>query len=89
MLFGGLQIVDYPKPPLSIKEQIELLKSRGLIIQDEGFAEEVLSCVSYYRLSGYTLTLKTNNIFHNGITFDLHEPPRQGAWVVIYTGCRR
>jgi len=26
----------YNKPPLSIKEQIDLLKSRGLIVADEG-----------------------------------------------------
>ncbi len=46
----------YPvKPPLSIEQQIELLKSRNLVIEDENFAKKVLTYVSYYRLSGYSL----------------------------------
>ena len=38
---------------LSFDEQLELLAGRGMRIEDERSAVQVLSCVSYYRLSGY------------------------------------
>ena len=44
------------KPFKSINEQIDILKERGLIINDIPYAYNVLSHVNYYRLSGYTLT---------------------------------
>ena len=37
----------------SFDEQLELLAGRGMCIEDECSAVQVLSCVSYYRLSGY------------------------------------
>lgn len=46
------------------------MKSRNLIIEDEKFAEHVLTHVSYYRLSGYSLSLRKNDIFYSGITFN-------------------
>lgn len=54
----------------SIEQQIELLKERGLIIQNEDYAYKVLSQISYYRLSGYTLTLRENDIFYKNITLE-------------------
>ncbi|MDO3411526.1 Abi family protein [Saccharibacillus sp. CPCC 101409] len=47
------------KPALSIDKQIELLKSRDLIVSDPVYAKEVLERISYYRLSGYLLPFKT------------------------------
>lgn len=44
----------------SIEEQIQLLKSRGLIIEDEEAAVEVLERINYYRLSGYLFGYKKN-----------------------------
>lgn len=41
------------KPWLSCEQQVELLVSRGLAIQDKAAAEAFLAQVSYYRLSGY------------------------------------
>lgn len=38
---------------LSYEEQLDLLARRGMRIEDESAAARVLSCVSYYRLSGY------------------------------------
>ena len=38
---------------LSYDEQLDLLTRRGMWIEDERAAARVLSCVSYYRLSGY------------------------------------
>ena len=44
---------------LTFDQQLELLKSRGCKIEDEAFARELLSRVSYYRLSEYFLPFKT------------------------------
>ena len=41
------------KKHLSLAEQIALLESRGLIIEDRQKAEQLLYHVNYYRLSGY------------------------------------
>lgn len=48
----------YTKPALDFQAQIELLKSRGLRIDDEKRAIRHLSNVSYYRLSAYMLPFK-------------------------------
>ncbi|HHY43170.1 MAG TPA: hypothetical protein GX514_10070, partial [Thermoanaerobacterales bacterium] len=61
---------SFVKPPSTIQQQIELLKRRNLIIEDEEFAKHVLTHVSYYRLSGYSLTLRRNDIFYPGVTFN-------------------
>lgn len=52
--------MKFEKPPLTYKEQIKLLKSRGLIFDDEQKAELQLSNVSYFRLSAYMLPFKKN-----------------------------
>ncbi len=44
---------SYNKPHLSFKQQLDLLKSRGLEITDDVAALAYLSRVGYYRLSGY------------------------------------
>jgi len=49
---------------------MEILKERGLIINDAEFANKCLSHLNYYRLSGYTLTLFKNDRFYEGITFE-------------------
>ena len=46
-------MTKYLKPPLNLEDQINLLKSRGLIINDPIFAKHILSNISYYRLSSY------------------------------------
>ncbi len=50
-------------------ELIDLLKERGLIIDDIDEARRVLSYISYYRLSAYTLTLRKNDIFYKNVHF--------------------
>ncbi len=57
------------KPFLSIEQQIDLLKSRGLYISDFEFAYDTLLRINYYRLSGYSLTLRKNDVFYPGISF--------------------
>lgn len=46
-------MTTYTKPHLSFADQVGLLKSRGLIIDDEAEAERLLGVIGYYRLSGY------------------------------------
>jgi abortive infection bacteriophage resistance protein len=67
----------YSKPPTNFDEQIQLLKSRGLIISDEQVAADFLKYVSYYRLSAYTYYFEKqcsdgtrSHTFHTGKTFE-------------------
>ena len=46
-------MVAYAKPWMSIKHQIAQLQGRGLIVDDESAAEQLLEEVGYYRLTGY------------------------------------
>jgi abortive infection bacteriophage resistance protein len=46
------------KKPTTYKQQIEILRSRGCVIQDEAQAEEILSKINYYRLTAYFLPFK-------------------------------
>ena len=55
----------------SIDEQIELLKSRGLIINDLNLAKFALTNINYYRLSGYLFEFKNpDDTYLPGITFE-------------------
>jgi len=63
----------FTKPPLSVQEQIELLKARGLRIPDEQRVARYLRNISYYRLSGYMYPFLTDTKRHrykNGTTFE-------------------
>ncbi len=66
--------INFNKAPKTIEEQIELLKSRGLIIQDEAKAKYLLQHISYYRLSGYWFAFYKNfetKQFQANTTFEL------------------
>lgn len=54
----------YSKQPISINEQIEKLKSRGLIINNLGEADRYLRTVGYYRLAGYWWPLQSDKVKH-------------------------
>lgn len=50
------------QPPMTIDEQVENLKSIGLIIEDEEYAKKILNDISYFRLiKAYSLNLKSKN----------------------------
>lgn len=51
----------FSKLPISIDEQITLLKQRGLEFKDELKAKHYLSNISYYRLRAYTYSFQDNN----------------------------
>ena len=60
------------KKPKNFIEQIEILKARGLIIDDEKYAEHILSNINYYRFTAYLLQFKKEDgTYGNGITFEL------------------
>ncbi len=52
--------MDYTKRPLTLHQQVEKLRSRGLLIDDEKLAERYLSNISYYRLRAYTYPFQNN-----------------------------
>lgn len=53
----------------TIEEQITILRSRGLTIANENVARIFLLHHNYYRISGYSLTLRKNDHFFPGTTF--------------------
>lgn len=62
----------YVKPYMSVRSQIELLKRRGLDIQDEQHAAYHLSRIGYYRLSAYWHPFRQlpEDLFHHGVKFE-------------------
>ncbi len=66
--------MKYIKPPLTIAQQINTLKSRGLLINDEDRASRYLSFISLYRLRAYTYAYQNNenpeHPFYPDITFN-------------------
>lgn len=49
----------------TIDEQLEILRSRGLIIDDENIAKDFLLYNNYYRISGYSLHFVKITYFQN------------------------
>ena len=50
------------QPPMTNDEQVENLKSIGLIVDDEEYARKILNDISYFRLvKAYSLNLKPKN----------------------------
>ena len=71
----NLEKIPYEKSPISIKKQVENLKSRGLIIDDENMTASYLSNISYYRLRAYTYSFQNNTDpekLHEFIRKDIH-----------------
>ncbi len=66
--------MQFTKPPLTIPQQIQLLQSRGLIINDFNQATHYLSNISYYRFRAYTYpfqdNLNPNHPFNAGVSFE-------------------
>ena len=60
------------QPPMTIDEQVENLKSIGLIVEDEEYAKRILNDISYFRLiKAYSLTLKSKNgIYTENVSFE-------------------
>jgi len=62
---------EYTKPPLNFSSQIDLLISRGLIVNDRQTAERFLRQISYYRFSAYCLPFEVaRHKFKSDVTFE-------------------
>lgn len=66
-----MEKIRFNKLAICVKEQVELLKSRGLIIADKAFAKSILSNITYYRLSAYMKYFQVNDRFSKNTTFEL------------------
>lgn len=53
----------------TIDQQLDLLKSRGLIVDNDNEAKVFLLRNNYYRISGYSLTLRSHDVFNHNATF--------------------
>lgn len=60
----------YIKKAKSFREQIEILKSRNIIIENDEFAMNILKRVNYYRLSAYMLTYKNTDGSYKSISIE-------------------
>lgn len=58
------------KQPTTIDEQISILKSRNVIIEDEKYAEEVLKIFNYYFITGYLYPYKLKDNKYSKISFN-------------------
>ena len=60
------------QPPMTIDEQIENMKSLGLIVDNEEYAGKILNDISYFRLiKAYSLGYKPKNgNYYEGVTFE-------------------
>ena len=58
------------KKPTTIEEQIELLKSREVAIEDESFAKKFLRIHNYYSVTGYLHPYKTIDGKYKNISFN-------------------
>jgi len=71
--FLSMAKVPYSKEFLVYRAQIALLKSRGMMFDDERKALHLLENISYYRLSGYWYPLlcdKQNHVFKQNARFE-------------------
>ncbi len=65
--------VCYSKPALTLQEQVEQLRNRGMVIADEPLAIHYLGHLNYYRLAAYWLPFEAdhqNHTFIAGTTFE-------------------
>ena len=56
-----IYVMRYSKQPISITEQIDILKRRGLVFDNEQEAISVLENISYFRLAGYWRTMEQDS----------------------------
>lgn len=64
---------SFTKPPKIWSDQVALLETRGMVIEDRQQAEFYLQHLNYYRLCAYWLPFEANHSTHTfrpGTTFD-------------------
>ncbi|MBS1770545.1 MAG: Abi family protein [Acidobacteria bacterium] len=74
LYFASMSHVPFDKEPLTLDEQVDQLKKRGMLIGDEVKARTCLSNISYYRLSAYWYTFlkipQSNHLFKPDTRFE-------------------
>ena len=61
---GTFFYMEYTKQPITLAEQIQILKQRGLIFESEEEALAVLSRISYFRLASYWRIMEEDSRIH-------------------------
>lgn len=79
------------KSPATYDEQISKLKEHGCLISNEKRVREILSGISYFRISAYFLPFrKSNKSYVSGTTFErvyrLYEFDRENAAAFVFGG---
>lgn len=60
-----MSLIEYQKPYLTVAEQVELLRARGMGISNSERAQACLRRIGYYRLSGYAYPFRYREIVRN------------------------
>ncbi len=72
-LFFGGGVMRFAKPPKTFPEQLDLLVSRGMLVDDHDRVLRYLRHLNYYRLTAYWLPFEEDHAAHRfkpGTTFD-------------------
>ena len=56
--------MEYTKQLLSLQQQIDVLKKRGLQIENEAEAKNILDSISYFCLAGYWRLMEADKLRH-------------------------
>lgn len=59
-----ISMATYTKQSISIDDQLAILKSRGLLFDDEQAAIECLKIISYFRLANYWKPMESDKVNH-------------------------
>ena len=62
--FALYGFMEYTKQPIDYPQQIQMLKERGLMIDDEKRALEQLRIISYFRLANYLRPMEQDKVTH-------------------------
>ena len=57
--------MKYTKLPMDLPDQVQVLKDRGLAVEDEQFALHKLDFISYYRLANYWRPMEADKATHS------------------------
>ncbi|WP_310551253.1 Abi family protein [Paenibacillus glufosinatiresistens] len=75
------------KPPATFKEQLQILRTRGIVISNDQLALQMLEKINYYRLTAYALEFKKDDHYIEGTTFSricsLYEFDRQLRYLLM------
>lgn len=54
--------MNYTKQLLTLQQQIDILKQRGLIVDNEAEAKSIFDTISYFRLAGYWRLMENDKL---------------------------